>query len=216
MDQPLNSQWYTAALEEYKSLRAEAVTARDAQLSILRFSLPLLVALIGIGVSQKKEDELLASVLLVIVPVIVGLIFELWLGQVQRTVRAGSVVAAIERRFARLLGGCAIEGEPLGWPMGWELWLRRSDDRPSRLGVSSQQRESTVSALVTFIFLLILAVGSLILGIIFLFGHNEAAGFVSLTMFPVVIVYLLVRVQPAVRELRARETVPAAEDIWFD
>jgi hypothetical protein len=212
----LSQQWLGAVLEEYKSLRAEAVTARDAQLSVLRLALPLLVALIGIGVSQKKEDELLAGVLLTIVPVIVGLTFELWLGQVQRTIRLGSVVAAIERRLAELPSDDGAGGADLGRPMGWELWLRRSDGSGSPFGLSPQQRESTVSAAVTFTFFVILAGGSLALGVVFLFDHDNTVGFISLGMVPLVIGYLFVRVRFAVLGLRDRESVPAVGELWFE
>lgn len=217
MERELNPQWYGAVMEEYKSLRAEAVTARDAQLSILRLALPLLVALIGIGVSQKKEDELLAGILLTIVPIIVGLTFELWLGQVQRTIRSGSFVAAIERRLGDLLGAeTSSDGMPLGSPLGWELWLRRPDGDGNLFGRSPQQRESTESAVVTFSFFVILALGSLALGVVFLFDYGTTTGTISLGMVPLVASYLLIRVRFAVLGLRDPEREPDVREIWFE
>lgn len=223
----LDRQWYAAVLEEYKSLRAEAVTARDAQLSVLRLALPLIAALVGIGVSQKEEDELLAGILLSIVPVIVGLTFELWLGQVQRTIRAGSVVAAIEKRLGTAFWSDEPGAEPLRPPMGWEQWLRRPGKPPSskrwlrrprkrkRSRLSHQQRESTTSAAVTFAFLFVSAVGSLALGGSFLY-HPDEPTLVSvvLAVGAVSIVYLPVRALLAVRGLRRRELIPLAAEVW--
>jgi hypothetical protein len=212
----MDPDWFSAVVEEYRSLRAEAVTARDAQLSILRLALPLLAALVGVGVSLNSSDEqdaLLAGVLLsIVVPVIVALIFELWLGQVQRSIRAGNVVAAIEQRLSDHFAG---KSEDLPPPMGWEQWLRRRDNPPWRRGLSQQQLESTVSALVIFGFLFIATVGSFFLGLSFLEDRrDQTAIHVAIATALGTVGYLIVRTRVAITGLERRETVPPVDEIW--
>jgi hypothetical protein len=212
----MNPDWFSAVLEEYRSLRAEAVTARDAQLSILRLALPVLAALIGVGVSLKNDDRLLAGVLLSIaLPVIFVLTFELWLGQVQRSIRAGNVVAAIEQRLADLFRGEQYNGASLSPPMGWEQWLRRRDGPTWRPNLSQQQWESTLGAALIFIFLFIAAVVSYGLGVSFLAERSDkTAMHVAIVTAFLTFGYLIGRARVAIRALGRKETVPSAEEIW--
>lgn len=213
----LDPQWYAALLEEYKSLRAEAVTARDAQLSVLRLAVPLAAALIGVGVSLKSGEDsldgLLAGILLsMALPTIVALTFELWLGQVQRTVRLGSVVAGIERRLADLFRSGTLGAGLPGPPMGWEQWLRRPDDSA---GLSRQQRESTTTAVATFAFLFLAAGGSFGLGLSFLFSRaSDTAAYVAIGIGVFVFGYLFVRAFYAIRGLDDRGQPPSPHDVW--
>lgn len=208
----LNPEWYTAVLEEYKSLRSEAVTARDAQLSVLRLAVPLLAALIGLGVTQKDESFIGPLLLSVVVPSIVILTFELWIGEIQRSVRAGSVVAAIERRL-----GDVFESHHLGPPMGWEQWLRipAKGGWPNIAKSSQQQHDSVVRVTVISVFLLVLAGCSLVLGLHFLW-HNkyETLMWVNLVLVAGSIFFLIGRVIFAVFGIRSRDTVPDREEIW--
>lgn len=205
--------WYLGVLEEYRSLRTEATTARDAQLSILRLAVPLLAALIGLGVSLRNGESLVAGLLLLAaVPAIAALTFEMWLGEIQRSVRAGSVVGAIEQRLGELFKGRAD-----GPPMGWELWLRRPDHPPypKPPSPSQQQHDSVVTAMVISAFLLLVALVSAALGFYFL-RHNDYSA-VSYAVGGTVVVSLLAlveRARRAVRGLRHRNNVPKPADVW--
>jgi hypothetical protein len=207
--------WYLAVLEEYRSLRTEAITARDAQLAILRLALPLLAALVGIGVSFSSKDSLIAGILLSFaVPIIVALTFELWLGQVQRSLRAGSVVAAIEKRLAR-----AFKGNGRRPPVGWEQWLRRRDSRgwARTQSLSLQRRESFWGSTIIFIFFFLAAAGSFVLGYHYLSQSphpHDTAERVAVGVFILISIYLIARAIFGTIGLGKREKVPTAEEVW--
>jgi hypothetical protein len=209
----VNSEWYNAVFEEYRSLRAEAVSARDAQLSILALAIPLLAALLGLGVSLREESFLGGFLLSIIVPVVVFITFELLIGEIRRSIRAGAVVAAIEGRLGDVLG------EPgVGPPMGWERWLRRplsGGSWPYREKASQQKRDSVVRALVISLLLFFIAGGGYGLGLHFLwhYGYGTTAGIVAAAVGALLIV-LVVRIAYAVRDLESRDAPPSAADVW--
>lgn len=199
-------------MEEYKSLRAEAVTARDAQLSVLRLAVPLLAALIGLGVTLRAESFLGAFLLSIVVPVIVILTFELWIGEIQRSVRAGAVVGAIEERLRKVFAESGLAP-----PMGWELWLRNAAPGiwPNMNRTSQQERESVIRALIISGFLLLIALGSYGLGLHFLW-HQEYKTLMYVTAGAVGVGLLLlgVRIYYAVRGLIHRNEIPNPQELW--
>jgi hypothetical protein len=207
----LDPDWYSAVLEEYRSLRSEAVTARDAQLSVLRLAVPLLAALIGLGVTLRSESW--GGLLLgITVPVIVILTFELWIGEIQRSIRAGAVVAAIEHRLGDL-----FKDSGLGPPMGWEKWLRSSTPAgwPNTPTTSQQKKDSVVRALVISGFLLLIAIGSYVLGLHFLWhDDHRTTMYVVATVMGISLLLLGVRIRYAVRGLERRDEVPPADELW--
>jgi hypothetical protein len=208
----LNEKWYTAVLEEYKSLRTEAVTARGAQLSVLRLAVPLLAALIGLGVTLRKDTVVGGLLLGVAVPVIVALTFEMWIGEIQRSVRAGSVVAAIERRLGEL-----FKDVEFGRPMGWEQWLRELAEPVfgKRQPRSQQQRESVFSAMVISVFLFLVAIVSFGLGLHFLWHNDEEpVMYVTAGVIGVGLALLFVRAFFAVKGIENRNVVPKAGELW--
>ena len=111
------SDWVGASLEEYKTLREESLGALDRQLGIIRFGVALIAALIALGLRARHEDYIGSLVLAGFVPLAVFLVLLLWLAEVERSVRAGAFVAAIECK----LGVSYPYGPP---PLGWERWLR--------------------------------------------------------------------------------------------
>jgi hypothetical protein len=210
----IDENWYLAVLEEYKSLRHEAVTARDAQLSVLRLSVPLLGVLIGLGVTLKTESVLGAFLLSIVVPAIVIMTLELWIGEIQRSVRAGSAVAAIEQRLSEIFAGYG-----LGPPMGWERWLRSSAPPlwPTSKMRSQQERDFVFHALIISGFLLVIAVGSCALGLHFLWhdGH-KALMWATMGMVSLALLLITVRAPLAVRGLIHRNRVPSRQELWPD
>jgi len=109
--------WFTASLEEYKTLREESQAALDRQLSIVRFGVLVVGTLIGLGLKTRHDAFIGALVLTVFVPMSVYLVLSMYLAEVERSVRAGAVVAAIECK----LGLSSSHERP---PIGWERWLR--------------------------------------------------------------------------------------------
>lgn len=211
---PVRPEWFAALLEEYKSLRTEALTARDAQLSILRVAVPLLAALIGLGVSVSLKDKSAVGglVLSVSVPLVVALTFEMWNAEVKRSVRAGSFVAAIEHRL-----GDTFDRLPLDWPVAWESWLRRNSMPPhgEKVKRSRQQRDSAESAAIIFIFLLVVAFISYALGLYFLVKDDHATvalvtGGVMLAGF----VAMPVRAVRVAKGIERLNEIPDPSEIW--
>lgn len=212
LGEDIDQSWYSAVLEEYKSLRHEAVTARDAQLSVLRLAVPLLGALIGLGVTLKAEGVLGGFLLAILVPAIVVLTLEMWVGEIQRSVRAGSVVAAIEQRLAEV-----YSEHRFGPPMGWERWLRSSAPPlwPTSRMRSQQQRESVGHVLVISGFLLFIAFGSCALGLHFLW-HDGHKTLMWGTLGAVGMAFLAagIRVPRTLRGLARHSEVPAGQEVW--
>jgi hypothetical protein len=215
-----SSEWYAALLEEYKSLRTEAVTARDAQLSILRVAVPLLAALIGLGVSLGQDEDKVVGGFLIVwsVPFVVGLTFEMWFAEVKRSVRAGVVVAAIERRLGKVFRPSdEAVAAALRPPMGWERWLRDNEATHHRFWKkrSQQQNESVISAVVIFAFLFVVTIVSTVLGFSYLSQSNDFPAMCE-TIIAVGLgyVYLIVRGGFAVRDINRRNEIPDEEEVW--
>jgi hypothetical protein len=212
----MDGDWYRAVLEEYKSLRSEAVTARDAQLSVLRLGVAVIAALIGLGVSLRAESFVGGVLLALVLPVMTALTFELWIGEIRRTVRAGAVVAAIEMRL-----GEHFKGGSFGPPMGWESWLRRrskGDSWPFTVAKSQQEHDSVVLALVISGFLFVVSLGSCGLGIHFLWHEKYVpATYVTAAVLGVGHILLAVRAYYAVHGIRLRDVPPEPASVWrFD
>jgi hypothetical protein len=209
----IQSEWYSAVLEEYKSLRSEAVTARDAQLATLRVAIPLLAALIGLGSALRSQSFVGGLVLSVAVPLIVFLTSEMLIGEINRSLRAGAVVGAIERRLADLFDGY----EP-GPPMGWERWLRsQADDKPwgVRQRLSQQERDSLVRVLVISAFLLLVALGSYVVGLHFMWHDNcLTVMYITGSLMGAIFVAYGIRVYVGILAIRARHEIPPVSEIW--
>jgi hypothetical protein len=206
----MDSDWYTAVLEEYKSLRAEAVTARDAQLSVLRIGVALIAGLIALGATLRNEEFLGGLLLSVIVPILVILTLELWIGEIQRSVRAGAFVAAIEHRLALLFAE-----KDLDPPLAWETWLRNKSDASGIAVTSQQQKDSLVRSLVISGFLFLVAGGSCGLGLHFLWHHEYRSMTYAVGIsVGISLVLLLVRAGFAVNGIKRRESAPDSGKVW--
>ena len=201
------SDWLTVVLEEYKSLRAEAVAARDAQLAVLRFGVAIVGVVAAIGVSLRDRESVLAGAMLcVIVPGIVLFVVELWMGEIERTIRTGNFIAAIELQVSQ-----HFQGRSVAPPMAWEGWLRRRDgDQPS-----AQQRASFVRTVVILCLFLSVSIGSCTAGEFFMGSGNV----IELWLFPfvtaVVLGSLITRVVFVYRRLRAESNKPLdPQEFW--
>lgn len=109
--------WASAVLEEYKSLREESLAALDRQLGVVRFGMALVATLIALGIRTQRDKYVGGLTLTVFEPLVVCMVLAMWLGEVERSVRAGAFVAAIEAKL-EMHTGAAIPA------LGWERWLR--------------------------------------------------------------------------------------------
>ena len=113
--------WHDVALEEYKALRAEVLTAMQMQYTTLTFGTATIGVLFGFGANVWKAKEPLAAeiVFLAAVPILAYLVLVIWMGELTRMIRAGAYVAFLEVRINRAVGERAL---------GWETFLHGRDD----------------------------------------------------------------------------------------
>lgn len=119
-----DQQWFSAALEEYKSLRTESLTAMANQQATLRFGTTALGVTLGLAVNAQSEARFWAFLLLV--PLFALVFFALYAIEFGRMVRVGKYIEAVETKISLMF--------PDTLPaLGWEKWLdtpRIRDERP--------------------------------------------------------------------------------------
>lgn len=191
------SDWFIAVMEEYKSLRAEATAARDAQLVVLRFGVTLVGILVALGAALRNDDnQLFAGIVLnAVVPIVVLFVVEIWFGEIARTVRIGNFVASIEKQLERQFR--YIADRP---PIGWETWLRKQTGTNRR---SEQQRTSISRTIAIMGLFIVVIAGSAAAGFIFVgekppAGHQAPAAGWRWALLASTIVILLVMIGRAV------------------
>lgn len=200
----MESDWLTAVLEEYRSLRTEAIAAREAQLAVLRFGAANLAVLVAAALSlRNKETVFAAAILSLIVPGVVFFVIEIWLGEIERTIRAGNFVAAIERRLAEHFRNT----DP---PMAWEIWLRKGPKGQP----SAPQRAAVVRASIIFLSFIILSFGSAAAGASTLNDHDTELWLFSFGT-ALIVMLLIARSVLVIRRLRDETSnPPGPEAIW--
>lgn len=201
----ISGEWLRAVLGEYKSLRDEAVAARDAQLAVLRFGVAIIGALVALGLAGREQEPELSGVMLcVLVPAVIFFVVELWVGEIQRSNRAGSFVATIERELARYFKDS--RNGSYRPPMGWENWLRRD-------GSGEYKRANNVRALVVSALFLFFMGGSYLVGLGVLREKHLDSYVAACTVAAVVILAsLLVRATYVIGQIRS-ERPPDAEAV---
>lgn len=107
-----------AVMEEYKTLRQESLSAIDRQERVLASGTAVSGVVLGLGARASPGSSVSVVLLLVLAPGLGWLITIMWLGEVERMVRAGAYVSLIEQRVNKELGG----GDAA---LGWESFLRR-------------------------------------------------------------------------------------------
>ena len=147
-----NGGLFDTIVEEYKSLRQEALSAREAQLSVLRFGVAILGVVAGVAVTEREDDVLSGILLGAVAPFIVLFTLEVWVAEVERSVRAGAFIASIERRVAKYFPDDSA-------PMGWENWLRRRRDWSQKsvvvVATTSEQNRASIGRGVWIILFLV-------------------------------------------------------------
>lgn len=109
--------WLKVLLEEYKALRAEIVAALQLQQQVVAFGVTVLAGVSAVSAAILKDDPLAAMLVGSLSPAIALALLLVWLGELERMVRAGTWVALLERRVGLLF-------PDLPSPLGWESALR--------------------------------------------------------------------------------------------
>ncbi|HKP91933.1 MAG TPA: hypothetical protein VJT75_18340 [Thermoleophilaceae bacterium] len=208
--------WLDAVFEEYRTIRAEASPARG---SVLRFGFTILGAVIGLGVSLREKGILGGVILAGVVPFLVVFTLEFWISEVERSVRAGAFVAAIEKRLEKFF-------HPRPRPAGWENWLRL--DRPTRrarrawfvpqLGTDSEHPPAWFFRGFVVLVVLAFAYGvSVATGLHYLWHLDHRTWFwVCAGLAASILLFVVWRVVFALTSINERDKPPDPEVVWPD
>jgi hypothetical protein len=109
-------QWRSVVLEEYRALRAESLESMRNQHQVLVYAFAL-VGLLAIGAAQVWDETrfVVSIIFLFAIPSLSYCFVIIWIGEVARMMRAGHLIAQIERGINKSLPSPAL---------GWETWLR--------------------------------------------------------------------------------------------
>ncbi len=169
--------WIDAALEEYRSLRDESLQAIDRQVRVLALGTTVSGVVLGLGVKAGTSSSTAAVLLVGFAPLLALFVCVLWIGEMERMVRAGAQIASIERRVSERID----QEDP---PMSWESSLRL--DEPGR------RRILTVYRAIFAILVLLAAIAS-ILGDIGVAQHSKPWLLGGASLFDALVVATLVR-----------------------
>ena len=110
-------EWLSTTLEEYRAVRAEILAAFKLQQQVIAFGVTVLAAATALGLNFLQKDPTVTVGLGLIAPLIALVVILVWVGELERMVRAGAWVSMIEQRLWNLFG-------ELPPPLGWETALR--------------------------------------------------------------------------------------------
>jgi len=173
----VSTDWIDAALEEYRSLREESLQAIDRQVRVLGLGTTASGVVLGLGVKTGTSVSTATILLVFFSPLLAFLVCVLWLGEMERMVRAGAQVATIERRISGRI-------DPSDPPMGWENSLRLN--RPRRRRIATVYRA-------IFAILFIIALFASILGDIGVAHHYSNPVLAVATLFDALVLFILIR-----------------------
>jgi hypothetical protein len=111
-------------MAEYSSLREESLAAIEHRMTATNFTFAALAVIIAGLLSSDLDALVAAAVLVVVVPQLAKSGLLIWLGEYERSQRAGRHIAVIERRVNRMLGddtltwesGLKAGGSHMGYP----------------------------------------------------------------------------------------------------
>src|SRR5437763_12927819 len=105
--------WVAVALEEYRTLREEALDALREQITVQRFGLAGLGVLLGIGIQARSDIAVAATVLLGLTPLAAVFLLVMWMVAYGRMATIGMQLARLEAEISD-----RFPAEP--WPLTWE------------------------------------------------------------------------------------------------
>jgi hypothetical protein len=102
---PAEISWIETALEEYKSLRSEALSSMGSQHTILGFGTATLGLIIGPGLALHEGSTMTFSLIFALfVPLFSATVLMIWWGEVMRMMRAGNAIACLEKEINKVGG----------------------------------------------------------------------------------------------------------------
>ncbi len=168
------NEWLEVCLEEYKTLRAESMSAMSAQQSILNYGFATTAALIAVGFHNwTGQVGITIVVFLGFLPIVSSLVLIIWLGEVARMMRASVRLITLEEKINSFLD----KPDPA---LTWETWLRQKDD-----GNHTPQLKWNYAAIV-FAFMLI-SLFSIVIGIFSAHTHLNPLGLVIVYIWELLI-----------------------------
>ncbi len=131
-----------AMLKQYETVRAESIAAIGNRLTVMNFTFAALSVMTAGLLTRQVSDALAGVIAIVFVPQFGKAGLLVWLGEHERSQRAGRYLRALEVRI------CAAVGQDT---LGWETWLER---QPAPTG-----RESSLHMRYPYIAVVVLLVG---------------------------------------------------------
>lgn len=169
--------WIDAALEEYRTLRDESLQAIDRQVRVLGLGTTASGVVLGLGVKAGISSPTATVLLVGFTPLLALFVCVLWLGEMERMVRAGAHIAKLERRISDRID----QHDPA---MTWETSLRI--DQPAR------RRVLTVYRAVFAILTLLATLGS-VLGGLGIAWRSDLGLVIGTSIFDACVITVLVR-----------------------
>ena len=99
-----------ALLTEYSSLRSESVSAIGYRVQVITFTFASLSVIMAGLITRNLPDRLAGLLSLFVVPQIAKASLMMWLGEYNRSIRAGRYLRSIETKLNSLIGA-----EMVGW-----------------------------------------------------------------------------------------------------
>jgi hypothetical protein len=106
-------------LAEYNSLRTESLSGIDNRYKIITFTFGALSVLLAGILARKVPDMLAGTLSLFVVPQIAKASLLMWLGEYNRSMRAGNAITKIESKINKMLGTKLLQ---------WETGLTSKDN----------------------------------------------------------------------------------------
>jgi hypothetical protein len=122
----VTQQWITVALEEYKSLRQESLSAIEQMQRTLQIGLVAIGVLTAFGADAVTRGTGVAVGLALATPVLAALVAALRLDELHRAVAAGAHAAGLEQRIARKVRD---EVPPLTWESKVQRQFKPTEDK---------------------------------------------------------------------------------------
>jgi hypothetical protein len=115
-------EWLDASLEQYKAVWQEKMASMNTQQSNLQIATAIIGAIFVAGLNLWDKPVVSEFILLFIVPVVSYLFLVIWMGELQRMVRATKFLAAFENSLNEALSNAPIR-------LSFENWILQKKGR---------------------------------------------------------------------------------------
>lgn len=145
----MENDWISIAMEEYKTLRTESLESMKGQQATLKVGTATVGVLAASAFSLWDKTLLPDFIFMVFLPVICYLILVIWIGEVQRMMRAGKFISTIEKKIN---DNFILKDNNV---LSWENWLRIE----SAKGNTNQMKLNYFAILALFLFVSLISIG---------------------------------------------------------